>query len=255
MDAAQAADLHDQLLASKPDAARHDSDICPFCVDKASSTASDPSRSGGPDVTSDNDKSTEGGTNPTMSDISQEAHEALLAKAVAEATKVTDAALEKKTEELAQAQARISELETAANTSTAEVERLNKDLDDAQVKLTSATEEVANLKKEATEAAEKAKLTEVAAARSKQVENLKLFPAEYVTENASKWAALSDDDWAARVEEWTKLRPEAEATATETDAASAMTGTSDATKETGTDTAGADDKKPAPRRAVLGLVS
>ena len=115
MDTAVALKLHDDLLAAQPEGARHDSDICPLCVEKASqATASDPSRFGGPDVSKSSTQSTEGGDNPTMSDISQEAHNALLkqavADAVAEATKATESALATKTGEAADAAKRIEEL-------------------------------------------------------------------------------------------------------------------------------------------------
>jgi chromosome segregation ATPase len=250
--------LHDDLLALQPEGARHDSDICPFCVEKASqSTASDPSGSGRPDVSSKSEnKSTEGGTTPTMSDISQEAHEALLKKAVddavAAAVKTTEQALATKTEEAAAAVARVTELETQHADLTADNDRLNKELDAAQVSLKSATEEVASLKTAADEAAKKAELAEVASKRAEQVKNLGLFTPEYVSEKASKWAGLDEAAWTEQVDEWKQLKP---ATATETsttDAASAMTGTTeDLTKEK-QDAASASDK-PKARRAALGL--
>lgn len=261
VDTAVALKLHDDLLAAQPEGARHDSDICPFCVEKAQATTSDPSRSGGPDVSKSSNRNTEGGDNPTMSDISQAAHEALLKKAVedavAEATKTTEKALETKSTAADTAEARVKELETELASVKSDNERLNKDLDAAQVKLTSATEEVATLKKEATEAAEAAQLAEVAAKRVDQVKNLKLFPEEYVTtERASKWAALSEDDFAAQVEEWKQLKPAASGSGEGgSDAASAMTGTSENLTKEQQDAAaaGGSDKPKSSRRGVLGL--
>ena len=245
--------LHDDLLAAKPEGARHDSDICPFCVEKASqTTASDPSGSGRPDVSKSETTSTEGGTNPTMSDISQEAHEALLQKAVSEAVKATEQALAKKTEELETASAKVKELTDEVASVKADNDRINKELDAAQVKLTSATEEVSSLKSEIAKVEEAAKTAEIASKRGEQVKNLKLFPEEYVGEQASKWAALDDTAWEERLDEWKKLKPSTESTDTQ-ESASAMTGTSgELTKEKNSDSAA--DEKPKSRRAVLGLV-
>ena len=257
METAQAVKLHDDLLAGMPDGARHDTDICPFCVDNAQTTTSRiPPGDAGPDVSENKSTSTEGGTNPTMSDISQEAHEALLQKAVADAVKATESALASKTDELAAAKSKVEELETEKSTLNAETDRLNKELDTAQVKLTSATEEVETLKKEKTETEEKAKLAEVASKRSDQVKNLKLFPDEYVTEKASKWAGLTDEAWGEQLEEWKAIRPAApEGDETKTDAASAMSGTSEnLTKEEKQDAA-SQTKVGSARRAALSLAN
>lgn len=257
VDTAVALKLHDDLLAAQPEGARHDSDICPFCVEKASrSAASDPSGSGRPDVSEKSENtSTEGGTTPPMSDISKETHEALLNKAVADATKATEAALATKTEEAATATKTVEELRAELDAAKAETDRLNKELDAAQVKLTSATEEAASLKKQISEAEEQAKLTEVASKRAEQVKNLKLFPDEYVGEKASKWAALTDEAWGEQLEEWKQLKPAAPAEGT-SDAASAMTGTSEQLTKEQQDAAaaaGGSGDTPKPRRSVLGL--
>lgn len=259
MDTAVALKLHDDLLASQPEGAKHDSDICPFCVEKAAqSAASDPSGSGRPDVSSSqNTKSTEGGDNPTMTDISQEAHDALVKAAVAEAVKTTEAALHTKTTELAEVNTKLTDAESKVTELSADVTRLNGELDAAQVKLTSASEEAAALKKAASDAEEAAKVAEIASKRIEQVKNLKLFPDEYVTaERASKWAAQDDASWSEQVEEWKQLKP---ATTTPgdgatTDAASAMTGTSDLTKEQQDAAAASGGDKPKPRRMALGLL-
>lgn len=256
VDAAAAMKMHDDLLASQPTGARHDSDICPLCVEKASAskaTTSDPSGSGRPDVSSQETEHTEGRTSQTMSDISQEAHDALVAKAVKEAVTVTESALATKTTEATEAAAKVTALETEKAELAAEVERLNKDLDSAQVKLTSATEEVASLKDAATKAEAAAQIAEVASKRADQVKNLGLFDETYVSEKASKWAALDEASWTEQVEEWKQLKP-ATAAATNTDAASAMSGTTESlTKETSTDVA-SETAKPKARRAALGLV-
>lgn len=257
VDTSRAMELHDQLLAAKPEGARHDSDICGFCAEKAArSTASDPSGSGRPDVSKSEVKSTEGGTTPTMSDISQEAHEALLKKAVddavAAAVKTTEAALAAKTEEAASATAKVTELTAKLESASTDNDRLNKELDAAQVSLKSATEEVASLKEDIATAEKAAELAEIASKRSEQVKNLGLFSEDYVSEKASKWADLDDVAWGEQVEEWKQLKPAS--TEVTTDAASALSGTTeDLTKEK-QDSASAETAKPKARRAALGLV-
>lgn len=260
MEAALAIKLHDDLLAAQPEGARHDVDICPLCVDKATRTTASriPPGSAGPDV-SDQHKSTEGGTKTPMTDISQEAHEALLktavADAVAEATKTTEAALATKTTEAETSAARVKELETELATAKADNDRLNKELDDAQVKLTSATEKVAELEKAAKDAEAAAELAKVASERANQVKNLKLFSDEYVAEKASRWAGLDEAAWTEQVEEWKQLKPTEASGDTASDTASSMTGTTESLTKEQQDAAaaGGGETKPKPRRAVLGL--
>lgn len=257
VDTAVALKLHDDLLASQPTGARHDADICPFCADKAAqATASDPSGSGRPDVSSHITTSTEGGDTPTMTDISQEAHDALVKAAVAEAVKTTEAALLAKQTELAEANTKLADADSKVTELSADITRLNGELDAAQVKLTSASEEAASLKQAAADAEEAARVSEIASKRIEQVKNLKLFPDEYVTtERASKWAAQDDASWAEQVEEWKQLKPASAASGeTTSDAASAMTGTSDLTKEQQDAAAASGSETPKPRRAALGLI-
>lgn len=251
--------LHDQLLAMKPESAKHNADVCPFCVEKASqSTASGP-----PDVSEI--ESTEGGATPTMSGteaqgISQETHEALVQQKVATAIAQSDQALATQTDRANSAEAQVKELETELASVKEENTKLSSDLDAAQVEVKSLTEERDQLKKDAADAASKQEVTEKAAERAKQVTNLKLFPEEYVTEKAEKWAALSDDDWAEQLESWGKLKPAGDGgTSTETtggDQASAMTGGDgdhSATSTTDSAAESGDEKKVSPRRAALGL--
>jgi hypothetical protein len=182
--------------------------------------------------------------------ISQETHEALLAKAVADATVTTEQALERKTIEASELSIKHDELAAQVSTLTEDNARLNKELDDTQVKLRAATDQVATLKADIAAKDEAARITEVAAKRTAQVKNLELFPEDYIGEKASAWAALSDEDWNERVDEWAKARPTDGKATTKTETASAMTGTSgDLTKDVDT----APDDKPPARRTVLGL--
>lgn len=190
--------------------------------------------------------------------ISQDAHDALVAKAVKEATEATEKALETKTSELASANTKINDLEKANADLKAANDKLNSDLDEAQVKLTAANEEVSSLKKDIAEKDEAAKVKEIASKRVEQVKNLKLFEDEFVTdERASRWAGLTDEAWDEQVEEWKALKPAAQsADGQGDDTASAMSGTSDLTKDKkdDSDTAGAgDDKQTSSRKAVLAM--
>lgn len=238
-----------------PEGARHDSDVCPVCVDKAqaavSSTSGNPPASGGPDATTTTTSQTEGGTNKQMTDISQETHDALLQKAVADA--------------VAQANAEVASLKAANETLTSERdalsteraslladnERLNGDLDKAQVSLKTVTDEVAALKSDIAAKDEAAQKAEIASARAAQVKNLGLFPEDYISEKASRWAEVDEAQWTERIEEWKAAKGDSApaADATKQDAASALTGTDEAAR-----TAENDKPKPnAARRAVLGL--
>ncbi len=242
-----------------PEGARHDVDLCPFCVEKAAQKVevptSGPSGSEPSGVVNQN-PTTEGG-NTDMSNtpetISMETHEALLEKALKDATSTTEDALGRKTEEAAGLTSRVTELETANSTLSTDNERLNKELDEAQVQLKAAKDELDAIKAEQAKATEDAKKAEIASARAEQVKNLSLFDEKYVADKASKWAELAEEEWTERLEEWRGIKPASEGSSI--DSASAMTGTSEElTKEPAADTANHNDK-PAARRAVLGLTS
>lgn len=253
--------LHDDLLGQMPDGARHDASLCPFCREADSAKQQDQSRasvpsgdqpSGASPITTD--PTTEGGTQHMTATeapaISQETHEALLAKAISDATATTESALERKTNELAELTTKHTALETETASLREEVTRLNKDLDTAQVDLKAARDENASLKADNDAKDEAARLKDIQDKRTDQVKNLKVFPDEYVQEKAEAWAKLPEDEWAGRVDEWTKARPATSGSEGHSqEQASAMSGTSgDLTR----DPAGDNDKQPA-RRAVLGL--
>lgn len=258
MEPDKARELHDELLASKPDQARHDSDICPFCVDKAlSTTSANPPASGRSDVTDTTTPNDGGRDEQSMTTATDEktmlvaTHEALMEKAIRDATSATEGALGTKTEELAAATAKLTELTAANEKLTAETARLNTELDTAQVGLKAATDEVATLKADIAAKDEASAKSTKATERAEQVTKLGLFTEEYVTEKASVWADLSDDDFAARLAEWTLLKPaktDGEGAGAAGDTASAMSGTTGGL----TDEA-SGQKKTSARRAALGL--
>jgi len=255
--------MHDLLLENQPEGARHDSSICPVCADKAQADPSSRIPHGGnagPDVSeaNENTPSTEGGIPDPMSDtISKETHDALLAKAVTDAT--ADAAskideLTKANEKLTADNAALSSAKTTLESDNAE---LNKKLDAAEVEKNAAVEKASKAEQELEQTKADAAKADVASTRSTQVRNLKLFTDEQISERADRWAELSDEDWTDRLAEWAALKPSEAGETAPSDAASALSGTTESLTTTdGTqDTAAGkgDDKPPAARRAVLGL--
>lgn len=260
MEADKARALHDELLGNKPDAARHNADVCPFCVEKAQ--AEQPRSgtlppSGGPDE-SENDKSqnkTKGGTTTTMTDMSSETHEALVRQAVEQATAATDQALATKVDELASVTGERNTLKERVETLEADNARLNRELDAAQVEKTSAVERAD--KAEADLAAERdtAAKTATKAKRVEQVKGLGYFDQKHIDDKAEAWSELDDTAWAERLADWSALKGPDAGDGTKTssgDTASAMTGSSGSLTEGESDTASETKKTPA-RRAVLGL--
>lgn len=251
MDKINARELHNQLLLAKPEGARHDADICSFCVDNAAQAAPVPS---GPEATTE-PESKKGGTTTAMSNdekttdmLSRETHEALMEKAVKDAVAATAATLEVKLQENAELQ-KLNEVLTEEKASLeSDNARLNTDLDNAQVSLKSVTDEVAALKTEKAQAEEAALKAELASKRSEQVKALGLFPEEFIAEKAARWADVAEEEWTERVEEW---QARTAAAVANVDAASAMSGTSgELTKEL---TDEAAETTSSARRGVLGL--
>ena len=261
MDLSDAARLHDDLMALQPDGARHDADTCPFCLEKAAqqgeTPASGPSGSLPSGAASDQPPHEEGGTTEVSDNtITQETHQALLEKALKDATADLSSQLSAKTDEASALATDKAELETKVAELAEENTRLNSDLDKAQVELKAATDEVASLKSDIEAKDEAARKAEIASARASQVENLGLFSKDYIGDKASKWADLAEEDWAEKLEEWRSIKPataEGDEASSETDSASAMSGTSEELTTEPTDEASASDKSA--RRAALGLTS
>lgn len=240
----RAIELHDEALELMPEGASHDAASCSICVEKADD----------PVGTDDHDSSAKEGTQEgtmsgtTTDTLSKETHDALLRAAVEDAT----AALTRDNQALTeQVEGLTSERDESAEkvaTLEGEVARLNNELDTAQVELAAANEKVTELEADIAERDEEAQLREVAQERAKQVRNLKLFPEDQIDEKASRWARLSDEDWADRLEEWKGIQTTngGEAPAPKgQESASAITGSSEGQEEAA--------EQPSPRRRVLGL--
>lgn len=244
--------LHDDLLQAMPEGARHDSDVCPICVDKAqvevSSTAGTPPAPGGPDDSTTTTSPTEGGTNKQMADMTTETHEALLQKAVADATAQASAEIASLKESNATLTTERDSLLTEKAALAEDNNRLNGELDTAQVSLKAATDEVATLKADIASKEEAAQKAEIASARATQVKNLGLFTDEYITEKASKWAEVDEAAWTERLEEWKTAKGDSAPETKKTETASVLEGTDEASKKTA-------EKPHGAKRAVLGLTA
>lgn len=242
--------LHDEALGLQPEGATHDRDSCPLCQSGESETPPvEHDRSDAPTRNAPEPESMGGGNQHHMNTdetMTKETHQALLAQAVDKATAEHRTKVTELTDRLSTTTTELDEAQANVATLTSENERLNGELDTAQVQIKTLGDEKAALAADVAERDERAHLTEVASTRAKQVQNLGLFPAEYVDEQASKWASVSDEDWSDRIEEWKNVKGEKPSTQTTTETASAMTGSSETE-----DNAGATDVTP--RQHVLGL--
>lgn len=182
-----------------------------------------------------------------METITKETHEALLQKAVDDATaqlREEKADLETQvadlTSERDQAAQRADEAET-------EVSRLEGELDTAQVKLKSSEDEIASLQEEISERDDAMAKKEKSEERAEEVRALGLFPEEHIAEKAERWATYSDDEFAELIEDWKAARSTSKEDGS-VETASRITGSSE-----GAGTNGKSEKTASARRAVLGL--
>jgi hypothetical protein len=175
--------LHDQMLAEKPEGASHDEAECLIC-------------------------SNDGGEPMGDALFTEEEVKAAVDRAVAEAT----SSLTQKITELQQSQ-QSKALEDAVVEAKAEVQV---EIDDLTAKLDAAVLE-AQQAKEAKEALQTAWDSEKEVAeearlfasrredRVAKVREVECFPDDYVEQNADRFAAMSDEDFDARLEEWKAL--------------------------------------------------
>lgn len=187
--------LHDQLLAAKPDEATHDEATCPLCAL-------------GDDATHDTNS---GGSMPesfTQADL-----EAAVAAATSD--------LQKRLEELG-AQVRDTEVGQAVAEAVAgketEVSELQNKLDAAEAARTAAENKLTETEQYWTEAIAAAEeQTQVAARRDERVAEAKkagVLADAYVDEHADRFAAMSDDEFKSRLDEWRAIAAAAGGTKT-----------------------------------------
>lgn len=175
--------LHDQLLEAKPDGAAHDEATCPLCAVSAADQ-SDANQGGVmPDqfTKADIDAAVAAAKGPLqqrLAELEAQAQETEVGKAVAAAVTEKDT--------------QITELQTQLDTATAARTT-------AESKLTEAeqfwTEAIAAHQEAVAIAARRDE-------RVSQASELGVFNDEYITKNADRFAAMSDDDFAARLDEW-----------------------------------------------------
>ncbi len=139
-----------------------------------------------------------------MSTYTEEDVQAAVEHAVAELSAQV-AALQTAAQE-SEIEARIAAVQEAA---AAEVEELRAQLDAAVLEKANAESELESFKAELEElAAAEAREAEIASrreARVAQVKEVASFPDDYVDANADRFAAMSDEDFEARLGEWAAL--------------------------------------------------
>ena len=126
--------------------------------------------------------------------MSRETHEALLDKALREATADSSKQLDEAQAKLAGLESEKAGLEEANASLKTENAELSTKLDEAQVALKSAQDKVTELEGVIAKRDEAAKVAEIASARAEQVKKLGLFNEEYIAEKAQAWAGVSEED-------------------------------------------------------------
>lgn len=133
----------------------------------------------------------------------------LVAAAVAEAVKTaTDplntriAELEASANEDALGEAVAAAVAEAVTPLQTQITDLQAKLDTAEAEKATAIQELADIKAYLTEEVEKAELEAKKDERRAEAEKIAPFDEKYLDENADRFAAMSDEDWAAQVDGW-----------------------------------------------------
>ena len=238
------AQMHAELLAEKPEGAVHDSETCLFCLDRADAM---PDLSQGEGDNSNKSRDMGGSEDmPDQAQLSQETHDALVDKAVKDATAQANSELEVANTELATLREKSTALQGEVDTLKTDNARLNSELDTAQLGLKTATDRATKLESDLATQVETARLAKVGVERLAQVKNLAIFTDDYATEKITDWASLTDDAWTSRVTEWKALKPTTTEGTGAADTASAMTGSSGSLTDTAT-------SAKSLKRQILGL--
>jgi DNA repair exonuclease SbcCD ATPase subunit len=179
-------ELHDRLLAAKPEGASHDESTCPVCTPSVTPEAAHEDQQGG-----------------SMKTYTEDEYNSLL---------VQVADLESKVKELegvraeSEVEARVAEAKAQFDS---QVEDLQAQLDTAVLEAKTAQDEKANLiayfeelKAHEERAAEIASLREQRIARVKEVAS---FPEDHIAARADAWAALDEEHFEALVADWAAI--------------------------------------------------
>lgn len=189
--------LHDRMLAEQPEGASHDAATCGLCTPGLLETASTTLTGG-----SVSEKTrTEDEYNKLVSEV--EALKAQVAEYSATANEAeVDAKVSAATAELEQ---QVAALQAQLDTAVAEAET-SKQQHEALV---------AFLEAEQAAQAEAAALEARKAERIEAVKEAAPFTDDYIAENADRWAGLSDDEFAAAINDWKAVAAKAAAAVTE----------------------------------------
>ncbi len=180
--------LHDKLLAERPEGVTHEKDSCPLCaIDSL--------------ITEENINSPEGGN---VSEGKTYTEAELNAKVEA-----ATSGLVAKLAELEGSQKQ-SEVDKALNEAKAQadakINELQASLDAAVVEATKAKEDKAAVEQFWAEAiAEDTKNKEIASRKEERlvkIAEVASLPEKYLEDNADRFAAMSEEDFVARLEEW-----------------------------------------------------
>ncbi len=197
--------LHDKMLATKPTDASHNTDSCLLCAELIDNTEE-----------SSYDKPEGGSMSDDAKTYTQDELQAAVDKAIKEATVELQAKLNDRDKSVQEAaiQTAVANAETESN---AKIQELQSELDKAV--LEASKEKSVREELEASIAAEKAAAEKAAEVEAKKVERIEsakefasLFTDEYITENASRWAEMSDDDFSKSVDEWKVIASRSDAT-------------------------------------------
>lgn len=173
--------LHDRLLDERPEGATHDEGTCPFCM------------------ADDGTHDTTGGQMPET--FTQEDVDAAVAAATAD--------LQKRLDELG-AQVQDSEIGRAVAEAKAalqaQVDELQAKLDDAEVAKTAAEASLVQTNEFWASAVQAAEEEATRASRRDQrvaaAKELGFLSDEFIAERADRFAAMSDEEFTARIDEW-----------------------------------------------------
>lgn len=181
--------LHDRLLEERPDDATHVASECPFCVDAAEVASA----------------TLTGGSVADTKTYSEEEHSALLAQVAELTAKVAELTTASTASEI---DAKIATVKTELE---AQVTDLQTKLDSAVLEAQAAKDDrdntVSYLEGEAAAAEAAAAITARKDERIAKVKEVASFPDEYLDENADRFAAMSDEEFAKALEDWAVIAP------------------------------------------------
>lgn len=192
-------ELHDALLADRPDGTEHSAVDCQFCESEA------PVEMASADDSTGGNVSEKTYTEAEYTDLSVKV--SALEAQIAELTKAAkDEAIDARIlEAKADLEAQVTDLQSKLDAAVLETETARTELADLN----------AFLESEAAASAEAAALEARRGERIAQVKEVASFPDEYLDENADRFAAMSDEAFTAALEDWKAIasKPKAKAEA------------------------------------------